>query len=103
MTQSSIWVPYVLNLLFRFAYSLLEVPTVRMIEYAICHRQVDEVKLDVMTILSKASETSCKAAAIQGQVASTVGWKMSFDAIPGVYAVPLWDLAYHQEDLGADE
>ena len=89
MTQSPLWIPYILNLLFRFAHFLLEVPTVRMIEYAICHRHVDEAKLEATAIVLKVNDASCKTAAIQGQVASTVGWKMSFDAIPGVYAVPL--------------
>ena len=74
----------------------------RMIEYAICHRQVDDVSLNALSIPSNLSETSCKVAAIQGQVASTVGWKISFDAIPGVYDVPLWVLPCHRQDVGAE-
>ena len=78
-----IWIPYILYLLFRFAHFLLEVPTVRMIEHAVCHQQLNRVGLDAASMLPELNEKACKTAAVQEQVARIVGWKMSFDAAPG--------------------
>ncbi|SMQ53072.1 unnamed protein product [Zymoseptoria tritici ST99CH_3D7] len=65
-------------LLFRFAHFLLEVPTVRMIEHAICHERIQSVDPD---------ESACKTALIQRQVSNVLGWKICCDAIPGVISV----------------
>lgn len=84
-THSPLMIPYIPYTLFRFAQFLLEVPTVRMIEYAVCHQQLDYVGLRAASMLPELDETVCKLAAVQEQVARLVGWKMSFDAVPGGY------------------
>ena len=78
MKISPFFVLYSLYLLFRFAQFLLEVPTVRMIEYAVCHQRLNGVALFGL------DEAACKASNIQEEVARIVGWKLSFDAIPGM-------------------
>ena len=80
----TLWVPYILCLLFRFAQFLLEVPTVRMIEYAVCYQQLNHVGLGAAPIApDDLNEKACKVAVVQEQVARIIGWKLSFDAAPG--------------------
>jgi len=83
--KSRLWILYILYLLFRFAHFLLEVPTMRMIEYAACHQQHHRLGSDAISMLAELDEAACKTATVQEQVTRVVGWKMSFDAIPGVY------------------
>jgi len=81
--MSYVWSPYLLYFLFRFAQFLLEVPTVRMIEYAACHQQLNQIQNSASPMLTDLDETACKTPAVQEQVARMVGWKMSFDSVPG--------------------
>ena len=83
MRNAPLWILYVQYLLFRFAHFLLEVPTVRMIENAVCHQQLDHVRLELFSKLTEPDEMVCKTALVQDQVARIVGWKMAFDAVPG--------------------
>lgn len=75
---------YILYCLFRFAQLLTEVPTVRMIEHAVCHQQLDRMGLDMASLVPGLDEKACKVANVQEQVARIVGWRLSFDAVPGV-------------------
>ena len=83
MPPSSLWIPYSVYLLYRFAHFLLEVPTVRMIELSICYRHFQSVRPNATLVVSGFDEMDCKTAVIQQQVALIVGWKLSFDALPG--------------------
>lgn len=67
--------PYFSYLLFRLSYYLLEVPTISIIEHAVCQQ--------LLAGLPRLDETSCKAAIVQERVSTVVGWKMFFDSIPG--------------------
>lgn len=80
---SHLWVPYILYLLFRFAQYISEVPTVRMIEYAACHRLSDRAMIGAVL-----DESDCKTTAIQDTISWVMGWKMSFDAAPGTSLSP---------------
>lgn len=76
--KTPIFMLCILCLLFRFAYFLVEVPTVRMIEHAACQQQLGRAGPD------PPDETTCKGHAVQEQVSMIIGWKMSFDAAPGM-------------------
>jgi hypothetical protein len=82
--------------LFRFAYYLLEVPTVGMIEYAVCHQQLDHVN----SMSTALDEAACRTPPVQEQVARIVGWKMSFDAVPGVLSLDGQAIAFHTLRFG---
>ena len=61
---------------------MVEVPLIKLLEQAICNRYyaIDEL-VDAAT--GPISEGMCKIPAIQDELASIVGWKFSFDALPG--------------------
>ncbi|KAJ4292766.1 hypothetical protein N0V90_009429 [Kalmusia sp. IMI 367209] len=81
------YTPQFLYLLFRFAHFLVEVPTVRMIEYAVCRQQMSGIDSLTKTIrlMAELDEKACKSATVQEAVAHVVGWKISFDAAPGYF------------------
>jgi hypothetical protein len=70
-------IPFALYILSAFATLLLEVPIVRLTEQAICNRHFQD--LGARDI----EEVACKISEIQDLLAKIVGWKMSFDALPG--------------------
>ncbi|KEY64049.1 Sat21 [Stachybotrys chartarum IBT 7711] len=72
--------PFILYLLFRLSHFLLEVPTVRMIELAACHQHL---RLDHGPL----NEAACKTPPVQEHVSLVVGWKMTFDSIPGLMSI----------------
>lgn len=73
--------PYHLYTLFGFAVMLLEVPIIRLFERAICDRHFRSVARSAI------DEGACKIPEVQDLLAKVVGWKMSFDALPGMYFV----------------
>ncbi|KAL2680345.1 hypothetical protein Neosp_007942 [[Neocosmospora] mangrovei] len=80
--NATLGLPFLLYLLFRFAFFLVEVPTVRMVEHAACHQQLDGGGLSLVSLLTDFDEERCKTAPVQQQVSSIIGWKMCFDAVP---------------------
>lgn len=72
-TKRAIVLPFVIYSLFNFTSMLLEVPTVRLFEYATCARHLQR---DV-------DEAECKTLAIQNTLSQVVGWKLTLDACAG--------------------
>ncbi|UPK93467.1 hypothetical protein LCI18_004402 [Fusarium solani-melongenae] len=85
--NAALGLPFLLYLLFRFAYFLVEVPTVRMVEHATCHQQLDGRELGLVSLLTDFDEERCKTVPVQQQVSSIIGWKMCFDAVPGLLSI----------------
>ncbi|EJT80754.1 hypothetical protein GGTG_00748 [Gaeumannomyces tritici R3-111a-1] len=67
---------FALYILFNFVTLLLEVPIVRLLEHAICYRRLGGD--------GAVDERNCKIPAVQDSLASITGWKMFFDAVPGL-------------------
>lgn len=82
--ESRLLAIYILYLLFRFAHFLLEVPTVRMIENALCHQHVESSSVPSVPAAAAFDESMCKGAAVQDKLANILGWKLSLDALPGI-------------------
>src|SRR5881392_948541 len=82
--RSPLAFPFALYFLVSFAIQLVEVPTVRLLESAICNRYYRSIGNATVSIFNDVDESSCKISVVQGQLANVVGWKMSFDAIPGI-------------------
>lgn len=82
---------YALYGLFRFAQFLLEVPTVQMVEVAACHQFLNRKNDVIGTVfeMAKIPDSACKAVPVQEQISRVIGWKMSFDAIPGMPGLSL--------------
>lgn len=80
---------FILYFLVTFAIQLIEVPTVRLFETAICDRYYRSVENTSRYILGDIDETSCKVPVVQNELTKVVGWKVSFDAIPGHYILTL--------------
>jgi len=60
-----------------------------MIKHATCYQQLNHVQNNLFPMSTALDEALCKTPVVQEQVARIVGWKMSFDSLPGV-------LSYHQ-------
>lgn len=77
---------FILYFLVTFAIQLLEVPTVRLFEIAICDRYYRTTNDGALagSLLKDIDESSCKITAVQNELAEIAGWKISFDAVPGV-------------------
>ena len=56
---------YFLYFLYRCAHFLLDVPTVRMIEYTACHQQLDYVQSSAFSMPTDLYEAVCKKPAMQ--------------------------------------
>jgi hypothetical protein len=79
---------FILYFLVTFAIQLLEVPTVRLFEIAICDRYYRTANGGVFASLFKdIDESSCKITDVQNELAEIAGWKISFDAVPGEFAL----------------
>jgi MFS family permease len=74
LPRRAIALPFLLYTLFAFVTILLEVPTVRLFENAICNRYHGKAT----------EETMCKTATIQRKLAYVVGWKTSLDSLAGL-------------------
>ena len=82
--RSSLLLPFLIFFLMKFANLLLEVPTVRLLEKAICQRYyLDLGPLRRIILEDEVNESNCKIPMVQEVLSSVIGWKMSFDAIPG--------------------
>ena len=68
-----------IHIAFAFTNFLLEVPLFRLFEQAICNRYYRTLSSPGTPI----DEAECKIPEIQDFLAKVVGWKMSFDALPG--------------------
>ena len=75
--------PFVAYILISFATLLLEVPIVRLIEGSICNRYYSSADNATYIAVEQIDESACKVPQVQSLLAKLVGWKMSFDAIPG--------------------
>lgn len=70
---------FALQFLSSFAKHVIEVPVIRLLEIAICNQYYRGRIVDAQDI----SEKLCKVAPVQGKLSVLVGWKFSFDALPG--------------------
>ena len=62
---------------------MVEVPMIKLFEQAICDRYY-AVHSDLVTaVTGPVEERLCKIPAIQNELAALVGWKFTFDALPG--------------------
>lgn len=85
-------VPFIVFSLVKFSILFLEVPTIRIFEKAICNRFYSVERDDSHKIRdgilwnggSLGTDSECKLPAVQDLLADVTGWKMSFDAIPGI-------------------
>ncbi|KAI0399865.1 major facilitator superfamily domain-containing protein [Xylaria palmicola] len=85
--SSSIWILYLLYFSFRFAHYLLEVPTIRMIEYAACKRELSPALRPTTYTPSGPDGVRCNTTSIQTQISAIIGWKLSFDALAGLLSI----------------
>jgi hypothetical protein len=76
---------FVLYFCVTFAIQLLEVPIVRLFESAICDRYHRSVVVTSVHAFGDTDEASCKIVIVQDELAKVVGWKVSFDAFPGIF------------------
>jgi hypothetical protein len=75
---------FVLYFCVTFAIQLLEVPLVRLFESAICDRYHRSVVGASIHAFGDTDEASCKIVIVQDELANVVGWKVAFDAFPGI-------------------
>lgn len=76
--------PFALYILVSFATQLLEIPQLRLFENALCNRYYRSIHDDSLSVvINDMDESMCKSPMVQDQLNDLVGWKMSFDAIPG--------------------
>jgi len=75
-----------LQFLISFAKHIIEVPTIRLFEIAICNRYYrNSQALEPSIFKGKhIDERKCKIPQIQNDLAYLVGWRFSFDALPGL-------------------
>ena len=76
--------PFALYLSASFANQLLEIPLLRLLENAICNRHYRSIGDDSLSVFIAIDEILCKIPAVQDQLSDVVGWKICFDAIPGI-------------------
>lgn len=84
MSLHAINATFVAYILISFATLLLEIPTVRLIEGSICNRYYSFADNATYIAVEQVDESACKVPQVQSLLAKLVGWKMSFDAIPGI-------------------
>lgn len=75
-----------LQFLISFAKHIIEVPTIRLFEIAICNRYYRNSQALGPSIFNGGliDESNCKLPQIQNELAFLVGWRFSFDALPGI-------------------
>ena len=79
--------PFALYLSFSFATQLLEIPLLRLFENAICNRHYRSVRDDSLSASHNIEEILCKIPTVQDQLSDVVGWKICFDAVPGIHTL----------------
>ena len=67
-----------------FAKHMVEVPTIKLFEQAICNRYYSEQNIYPRLTTSNIDEGSCKIPAIQIELATLTGLKFTFDALPAL-------------------
>ena len=67
---------FVLKFLTQFIQGLLELPLLRLVEYAVCRSYSTRST-------GMVGEETCKTPAVQDELAFIMGYKWAFDAIPG--------------------
>ena len=67
-----------------FAKHMVEVPTIKLFEQAICNRYYSNHPLHRPTVLN-VDEGLCKIPTIQKELATLTGLKFTFDALPGLF------------------
>ena len=67
-----------------FSKHVIEVPIIKLFEQAICERYYAANDELLQTMAGSIDEQLCKIPAIQNELASLVGWKFTFDALPGI-------------------
>ena len=67
-----------------FAKHMVEVPTIKLFEQAICNRYYSEQSIHLRTRAPEVDERYCKIPAVQNELASLTGLKFTFDALPGL-------------------
>jgi hypothetical protein len=73
---------YVIYFFSNFAGVLLDVPTIRLFERAVCAKWY---RSHAPHDLNDIDERFCKISPVQSEVAFLVGWRVSFDALPGLW------------------
>ena len=75
---------FCLQFCFYFAKHIIEVPSIKLFEQAICNRYYD--RLDALAFVSgqPVDEHLCKIPPIQNELANLTGLKFTFDALPGL-------------------
>ena len=66
-----------------FAKHMVEVPTIKLFEQAICNRYYSDQSIHLRTA-QDIDEGLCKVPAIQNELATLTGLKFTFDALPGL-------------------
>lgn len=67
-----------------FTWYFLEVPTVRLLEYAVCQQYYRSHPQGIGMLHEEVGERFCKVEAIQAKVATLTGGKISLDAMSGL-------------------
>ena len=67
-----------------FAKHMVEVPTIKLFEQAICNRYYSEEAIQPPSALD-VDESFCKIPAIQKELATLTGLKFTFDALPALF------------------
>lgn len=79
------WLSVFLYTTYWFALSLIDVPTVAIVERAICVRNYRDPLID---------EAACKRSDIQTALASTLGWKLTFSSLAGKHFITSLGYSY---------
>lgn len=77
---------FLLQLFVSFAKHIIEVPTVRLLEIAICNKyyRTHSVPNTPLPATREVQEELCKIPPVQNNLAFLTGWKFAFDALPGM-------------------
>lgn len=75
---------FLLQFSFYLAKHMVEVPTVRLFEEAVCNQYYSRHQVSNASTLSGVGEEHCKLAAVQQELATITGLKFTFDALPGL-------------------
>lgn len=67
-----------------FAKHMVEVPTIKLFEQAICNRYYSHQSTHLSLAIPDIDEGLCKVPAIQNELAALTGLKFTFDALPGL-------------------
>lgn len=70
-----------------FTWYFLEVPTVRLLEYAVCQQYYRSHPQGIGMLHEEVGERFCKVEAIQAKVATLTGGKISLDAMSGTLRI----------------